>query len=301
MRFSIGLPHIADAPAFNRVETLVELAQAMERAGIDACSVTDHPFPVIDETQTGHHAFDPFALLACIAGQTSVLGLHHMLVVLPYRNPFLVANAAATVDNASGGGRVVVGVGAGYLEPEFAALGVDFADRDALMEEGIDALEAAWTGEPVHAGSPRWTAVGNTMPAPLTSPRPPLWMGGNSRAAIDRAVRRCDGWAPFGVGGERAANTRTADVGTFANLRKRIALARELCERHERTAPLEICLVRPPVRWGEDPSHPSAAEEVAELAEMGVSWVSFRFASSSRAEFLEKIEAWSATATALGG
>jgi probable F420-dependent oxidoreductase len=299
VRFAIALPHLADAPEFGRIDVMIEIAQALEAAGVDGCSVTDHPFPVVDETETGHHAFDPFVLLGAIAARTSVLRLLHMLVVLPYRNPFLVANAAASVDNASGGGRLVLGVGAGYLEAEFNALGVDFHARGALTEQGIEAIRSAWTGVPLHRRSTEWTAAGNTMPRPLSTPQPPIWMGGNGRLAIERAVRFCDGWAPFAVGGARARNARTVDLGSLDAVRRRIGYARELSERHRREQPLEICLVRPPVAWGEDPSSPAIADEVAEMEDMGIDWVSFGLKAGALSELLEKIDAWRATASAL--
>jgi alkanesulfonate monooxygenase SsuD/methylene tetrahydromethanopterin reductase-like flavin-dependent oxidoreductase (luciferase family) len=97
----------------------------VEDAGLDACAITDHPFPVLDDTRTGHHSLDPFAAAGAIAAATSRMMVHLNLVVLPYRSPFVVANAAATVDLLSGG-RLILGIGAGYLRAEFAGLGVAF-------------------------------------------------------------------------------------------------------------------------------------------------------------------------------
>ena len=130
---------------------LAEIGQEIERAGLDACWVTDHPFPVPDATGRGHPALDPFVLLGYIASATSQLLLHMNALILPYRNPFLAAKAVATLDHLSGG-RVLLGVGAGYLREEFAGLGVDYAERHELVDEAIAGLKIAWTGEEVKAG-----------------------------------------------------------------------------------------------------------------------------------------------------
>jgi probable F420-dependent oxidoreductase len=290
----IGLPHIDDSDEFADMDVQIEAAKAIEAAGLDACRATDHPFPVIDEARIAHHTLDPFVLFGCVARETARLGLHFQVVVLPYRNPFLVANAVNVVDNASGGGRVVLGVAAGYLRPEFAALGVSFDDRDQLMVDGIAALREAWTGEPVTGSTSHWTAAGNTLvPVPKTRPHPPIWMGGNSRAAIDRAVAFCDGWLPSGMSAERAKFANSVSVGSLELLRGRLAIMHELCERYARATPPEVCFVNPPgTTWSSDPSDPRGREQIEELEELGVSWVSFRFAASSRGELLEKIAAF---------
>ena len=92
----------------------------------------------------GHHALDPFVVLALAAGATERLRLQTNLVIAAYRNPFLLAKAIASLDAVSGG-RTIIGIGAGYLDPEYAALGVDMAERNALTDEAIAAMRAAWT------------------------------------------------------------------------------------------------------------------------------------------------------------
>jgi alkanesulfonate monooxygenase SsuD/methylene tetrahydromethanopterin reductase-like flavin-dependent oxidoreductase (luciferase family) len=112
-------------------DAIAELSVAAEKAGYDAVSVTDHPFPG-DKwlARGGHHALDPFSSLAFAAASTSTLRLHTNLLVLAYRNPWLAAHQVATLDRLSGG-RVILGIGAGYLEPEFDAVGAvrDFVDK----------------------------------------------------------------------------------------------------------------------------------------------------------------------------
>jgi probable F420-dependent oxidoreductase len=291
MRWSVALPEPGAAPELTSPDALAEAARALEAAGFDACWLTDHPFPYVAPGDPGHHAYDPFTGLAYVAASTTRLGLHTSLVVLPYRNPFVVAKAAATLDHLSGG-RVILGLGAGYLEPEFAALGVDFAAREELMHEGVEALKAAWTGAPVELRSPRWVATGNSMrPQPAQTPHPPLWRGGNSRAAIAHAARAFQGWSPFEVPAARAARTHTAPLAGLDQLRSRIELLRRLAEEGGRREPLDICLVRPRPDWIGRPRD-VVREELEELAAMGVTWIAPQLeAARSRAEFAEQVAA----------
>ena len=119
------------------------------------------------------------------------------LCVVPYRNPFLVAKAAMTLDVLSGG-RLTLGVGAGYLEPEFRALGVDFDERNELLDEGLVAIKRG-TESGVEMQGRHFEVRGHTMlPLPAQSPHPPIWVGGNSKWAIRRAgFYLADGWTPM--------------------------------------------------------------------------------------------------------
>ena len=191
MRVSYGLPtHRVDCgEEFLAPGAIGELAAAAEAAGFGAVYTTDHPFPGDDWlAHGGHHALDPLVALSFAAAATSTIRLHTNLFILAYRNPFLAAKGIATLDVLSGG-RTVVGIGAGYLEPEFDALGVPFAERNDRMDEALAAMEAAWSGRSVTFEGAGFRAPGNTMlPRPRQLPRPPLWVGGNSRRAIRRAV-----------------------------------------------------------------------------------------------------------------
>src|SRR5256884_3273244 len=149
----------------------MEIAAASEAAGFDAVFVTEHPFPGDAWlAHGGHHALDPLVALSFAAAATTRLRLQTNLYIAAYRNPFLSAKAVATLDVLSGG-RVILGVGAGYLEPEFAALGVDFEERHELTDEALHAMEAARAGESVALDGRHFTATGNTMlPRPVQSP-----------------------------------------------------------------------------------------------------------------------------------
>lgn len=288
MRFSVALPHPSGGNDAAEIDGYVEIAHAVERAGLDACWATDHPFPYVERGKAGHQALDPFVLLGYVAAATERLRLHLNLVVVPYRNPFVAAQLIATLDVVSRG-RVIAGVGAGYMRGEFDALGVDYDARAALVDEGIAAMKAAWTGEPVELEGRGYAARGNTMrPVPVSQPHPPLWRGGNTRRAIESAVASCDGWMPFEVTEARSRDTTTARMALDV-LPGRLAQLRETAERAGRTAPLEVCFVRPFPAWLE--SRAVAIEELQQLQELGVGWVAPLLAGHEAAEVVESVEA----------
>src|SRR5439155_14429093 len=127
-------------PEFVSGEGLARFARAAEAAGFDGIAFTDHPAPSDKWLNAGgHDALDPFAALAFVAAVTTRIRLIPNIVVLPYRNPFLVAKSAATIDALSGG-RFVLSVATGYLRSEFRSLGVDFERRNELFEESIEVV-----------------------------------------------------------------------------------------------------------------------------------------------------------------
>jgi probable F420-dependent oxidoreductase len=289
MRWSIRLPEPSSgwvpAPA-----ELVHAARSVEAAGFDAGWITDHPFPVVRPGQPGHHTWDPLAGLAFLASATDRLLLHANLVVLPYRNPFLAAKGAATVAQLSSG-RLLLTVGAGYLEPEFAALGVELSRRRELTAEGVEAMCAAWSGAPLERSGSGWVASGNTM-LPAVRPRA-LWRGGNSRAAIEHAATACDGWAPFEVSGSWSRRTRTAALAAGDGLRERIALYRELLASAGRLEAGEIVLTRADPSWLDRPAA-EVREEVAGLEELGVGWIAASFTTATASDFERGLERFAA-------
>jgi probable F420-dependent oxidoreductase len=195
MKLYVALPtdHVDLGTEFVSAEGVAAVARAAEAAGFDGVYSTEHPFPDDDWLASGgHQALDPFVGLSFAAAATTRLRVLTNLCVLPYRNPFLAARAAASLDVLSGG-RLDLGVGAGYLEGEFRALGVDFDGRNDRFDEAIAAITAAWSGESVRFAGDGFEARGNTMrPAPLQRPRPPVWVGGwqlCSCAATRRSLR----------------------------------------------------------------------------------------------------------------
>ena len=214
--------------------------------------------------------------LGYAAAVTDTLRLIPNIVVLPYRNPFVVAKAAATLDMLSGG-RFTLAVGAGYLKGEFAALGVDHAERNELVDEGLGVIRAIWTGDDVTVEGRHFSARGITAhPRPITQPHPPIWIGGNSGRARQRVADHGDGWCPFPAPAIVATTARTASLDTTELLAEAIDdLRRRLDAAGRDPATVDIAFSNPA---GGDPASDAFdadahLEGLAELARLGVSWV----------------------------
>src|SRR3954447_5706319 len=192
---------------------MTRFAQTAEAAGFAGVAFTDHPAPSDKWLHAGgHDALDPFAALAFVAGVTSRIRLIPNIVVLPYRNPFLVAKSAATIDALSGG-RFVLSVATGYLRSEFRSLGVDFERRNELFDEALAVLRGVWTTDEFSYEGSGFTAKGVTA-----NPKPahvPIWIGGNSALTRRRVAERGDGWNPFPAPAQLAQTARTQVLETL--------------------------------------------------------------------------------------
>lgn len=295
MKISVGLPtHRLDRfDELASASAIAELARAAEEAAFDAAFVTEHPFP--DDqwlAKGGHHALDPFVALSFAAAATTRLRLQTNLCIAAYRNPFLLAKSVATLD-ALAGGRVILGLGTGYLEGEFAALGAPFAERNDRTDEAIHAMRAAWTGESVELRGEHFVAAGNTMlPTPAQPGGPPIWIGGNAKRAIRRAVELADGWVPMPNPARSAARRRTPALETLDDLQARIEEAHAVCAAAGRTSPLEIVFM--PLGLDMFTNAPVVADAVIEsirsLAEVGVTYVTTSVPGEARSEILANLE-----------
>lgn len=263
MQYSVGLPtDRVDAPhEFVTGDAIAEMAAAAEAAGFDACYVTDHPAP--DDRWLaggGHHALEPLVALSFAAAATTTLRLHTHVYVAAYRNPFLAAKGISSLDVLSGG-RVILGVAAGYLRPEFGALGVDFDDRNDLLDESIALMRRVWTEDGVAVDGPRVRARGVTQ-LPKPAQCPPIWIGGNSVRAMRRAVELGQGWSPFPNPAVASAAVKTPAITNLEELGARLEQAREHAAVVGRTEPLDISFA--PFRPDDGPE-PYAA--------LGVTWL----------------------------
>jgi probable F420-dependent oxidoreductase len=190
---------------------------------------------------------------------------------LPYRHPIYTAKALATVDVLSGG-RLIVGVGAGWMEPEFAALGVPIAERGSRTNETIDALQALWT-EDVPSYNGRHFQFSNikAVPQPVQKPRPPILVGGMTKGALQRVVRRADGWIALGK--------------SPADLSQPLATLREMAAKAGRNPEeLQICML--PITT---PSLEQVIEDLPRYAELGVQhlYLSMRAWATEFSRFME--------------
>jgi probable F420-dependent oxidoreductase len=300
VRFTLQLPsdRVDAAEEFVRGDAVAEMARAAEAAGFDACFVTEHPFPSDRWLATGgHHALDPWVALSFVAAATTRLRVQTNIAVLAYRNPFLTAKAVASLDVLSGG-RVILGVAAGYLRGEFEALGVDVEERNQLCDEAIDALRRAWSESGVALEGRHFAARGNSMlPRPLQQPHPPIWVGGNSRRAIRRAVEKGDGWIPFPTAGLASDRIRTAQIESVEDLAARVAYAHEHARAVGRTAPLEICFA--PLGLAlhrRDEATPERFTELARrLAALGVGWLALSVRAKTRGAWCARVREIGAT------
>ena len=294
MRYSVQIPtdRVESDGEFTSAAAIGEMARTAERAGFDAGYVTEHPFPA-DEwlASGGHHAIDPFVALSAAACSTTRLRLHTNILVLAYRNPFLTAKAVASLDVLSGG-RVIVGVAAGYLEGEYRALGADFEARNERCDEALVAMKVAWSGESTRFAGKHFEAAGNTMlPKPLQLPHPPIWVGGNTRLAIRRVAKHAQGWSPFPVMGKYSARTRTAAIETPEDLGAKIDFLRECAEAEGRSEAIDVNFVPFGNRMNasELPEADAFLEQVAALEAKGVTWLSVGMPTPSRAGYLESL------------
>jgi alkanesulfonate monooxygenase SsuD/methylene tetrahydromethanopterin reductase-like flavin-dependent oxidoreductase (luciferase family) len=161
-------------------ELLRRWAQTVEGLGYGLLMISDHIAVTPDVAEQYPAPFyEPFTTLAWLAGVTSRVRLGTTVLIVPYRHPLLVARMAANLNDLSGG-RLVLGVGVGWARQEFDALGVAFRDRGRLTDEHLIAIRAAWADDQDYR-----------------SGQIPIWIGGNSDAAIGRAVRLGDAWHPL--------------------------------------------------------------------------------------------------------
>ncbi len=279
MRFAITHPLVSHPyhPDLVTGAGLARVATAAERAGFSGIGVTDHPAPSQRWLDGGgHDALDPFVALAFCAAATEHIRLIPNIVVLPYRNPFLVAKAAATLDVLSGG-RFTLAVGAGYLKGEFAALGVDHAERNELFDEALHVLKAIWTSDEVTLEGRHFSARGITShPRPVSEPHPPIWIGGNSAQARQRVADRGDGWAPFPAPPGVARTARTVALDTLDALGTAVEdLRARLVAAGRAPDSVDVAFAchagGDPAADGFDPD--AHLEGLRELAALGVTWV----------------------------
>jgi alkanesulfonate monooxygenase SsuD/methylene tetrahydromethanopterin reductase-like flavin-dependent oxidoreductase (luciferase family) len=177
VRLGVNVPNFG--PGTNP-DVLRRWALTVEGLGFDLLMVSDHIAVTPDVAEQYPAPFyEPFTTLSWLAGLTRGIRLGTTVLIVPYRHPLLIARMAANLNDLSGG-RLVLGVGVGWAREEFGALGVPFRDRGRLTDEHLLAIRAAWQDDTDYRGG-----------------HIPLWIGGNSDAALRRAVRLGDAWHPL--------------------------------------------------------------------------------------------------------
>jgi probable F420-dependent oxidoreductase len=296
MRFAVTHPLVTHPyhPDLVTGHGVARVAEAAEAAGFGGFGFTDHPAPSQRWLDAGgHDALDPFVALGYAAARTTTLRLIPNIVVLAYRNPFVVAKAAATLDLLSGG-RFTLAVGAGYLKGEFAALGVDHQERNDLLDEALDVVVAAWTTDEVTVEGRHFSARGVTAhPRPVSVPRPPIWIGGNGARARQRVADRGDGWCPFPAPAALARTARTVALDTVEGLAAAIDDLRDRVEAAGRDpASIDICFGTSAGGNPADATFDADAhrEGLAALADLGVTWVQVALPGDSLTHAVETLQ-----------
>jgi probable F420-dependent oxidoreductase len=231
-------------------DNYMAVAKAAERAGFDFLAVSDHvvvpanlksqyPYDARGVFAAAEHGYclDQLATIAFLAGCTERLRLLASVMVVPHRPAMLTAKMISTIDVLSNG-RLILGAGAGWMKEEFALLGAPFADRGKATDEYLEAFRELWTKDaPAYSGKHVSFADLLFYPKPIQKPYPPIWIGGESPAALRRTIRFADAWYP-------GNNSQTKPLDTPARLAVGIDEVRHACEAAGRDpATLEIALL----------------------------------------------------------
>jgi probable F420-dependent oxidoreductase len=237
-----------------RPETAARVARALEAAGFDSVWTGEHvvlPDPQAPPSPSppGAAFLDPAVCLAFLAAHTERLRLATGIIILPQRNPLVLAKEIASLDVLSGG-RAVLGIGAGYLHQEFCALGIPFERRGQRTDEYLDAVRALWTlPKPAFHGEFVSFSGIDAHPRPVQPGGPPIVVGGASPGALRRAVSRGNGWYGFAL-----------DAAATEKCLRGLERARGEVERPDGLGRLEVSVTPPRVD----------AEGVRRYAELGV-------------------------------
>ena len=284
MRLGINTPVIHLNPRFAppewessaTVEDLVHVVHEAERLGYDWVSASEHvAIPLTGDDRRGPTYWDPVATLSYVAAVTTRIRLLSHVVVLGYHHPLEIVKQWGTVDVLSHG-RVVLGVGVGSLEKEFALLGRPFDGRGDRADDALRAIRAAW-GDPTPSYAGTHYAFADVAVDPCGLPRPlDIWIGGRSKSSLIRALTLGDGWIPFRLGiDELRTLFADRDVAALVDARDQ---------------PFErIYAPEPPLDPLDDPER--TKDQLAAYTEVGATGFSVRVAHRSLAHYLEQLAA----------
>tara|TARA_B100000029_G_scaffold174370_1_gene171199 strand:- start:9709 stop:10644 length:936 start_codon:yes stop_codon:yes gene_type:complete len=301
MKFGFYLPnHGATA----RSEPLARIAQAGDLGGFECMVVGDHiivpkvidspyPYTVGGEFpggDTGEY-LEQLTLLTYLAALTENIKIVPSVMIVPYRNPVLTAKILATMDLLSEG-RLILGVGVGWMEEEFEVMmSPPFKERGKVTNEYLEIFKELWTSEsPSYEGEYYSFSNIHFLPKPSQKPHPKIWVGGQSKAAIRRAVNLGNGWHP--VGAIPATPLEPEQITAELDYLKRYSesVGRDPNE-------LDIAMKAPlydasmeGLRRKFSGSNEDILEDIAEYSEIGVSHIIFDMRSTDLTQTLEKID-----------
>ena len=285
MRCGLSMPVIQQIPGRAQPweviaggRELLAVARAADQLGFSHVSACDHvAIPQSYATSAGTVWYDAAVTLGFLAAATTRVRLLSHVLVAPYRHPLVIAKAFATLDHLSGG-RVILGVGCGHLKPEFRTLGVSYEDRAPITDESLQAIQVAWENESA-TFSGRFVQFRDVTvaPRPQQQPRPPIWVGGNSRSAVRRAAHHGDGWIPWML--------------TPPEFARSVSYARQLREQLGCRAPLEYVA---PLIVGLDDEAAAIAAQVDAWRAAGASSFHVGFAHRSLDHLLDRMAQFAA-------
>lgn len=287
------------SPELVTKQAIVRFAARAEELGFSGMGFTDHPAPSHRWlTAGGHDALDPFVAFGVVAAVTERLRLIPNVLVLPYRNPFVVAKAAATLDALSGG-RFVLAVATGYQRAEYGALGVDFEERNRLFDEALEVIKGIWSTDDFAYQGLHFTARGQTA-----NPKPsrlPIWIGGNSSRARRRVATSGDCWAPFPAPAALARTARTPVLETVDDLVPMLDHLKRCADEAGRDPEeIEVSLsalgCAGPGSPGFNPEQ--HLDVLSRLADLGVTWTSVSVPGDSPTHALDALEHYATTVIA---
>ena len=227
-------------------DAMTSVTKAAEQAGLDSVWTGEHvvlPDPHTPPSPVPPHypMMDPTAALAFLAAETETIGLATGIIIVPQRNPAVLAKELATVDVLSKG-RLIFGIGVGYLKPEFDALGVSFEQKGPRTDEYIAAMRALWLQEkPSFEGKFVSFSNINAFPRPVQDGGPPVVVGGWSKGAYRRALAIGQGWYGYNLDVQGAKDCLTELNG-----------CRQEVSRPDDLGTLEISITPPPGRISSD-------------------------------------------------
>jgi probable F420-dependent oxidoreductase len=258
------------------IEEVERIAVEAEQLGYHHLTCSEHVAIPTDVAEVrGATYWDPLPTFGYLTARTTTIRLATFVLVLGYHHPLAIAKRYGTLDRICGG-RLILGVGVGSLEEEFALLGAPFNDRGARGDDAIRALRASLAQpQPSYSGT-HYAYDGFVVDPHAIQERMPIWIGGRTARSLRRAVELADGWAPFGLG--------TADLATMLGQ----ARATDAWEQRER--PLDLILQNErPLDPGGEPDR--VRERLAKFDDLGTSILSCRFVHHSVDHYLEQLAA----------
>ncbi|MFV0295314.1 MAG: TIGR03619 family F420-dependent LLM class oxidoreductase [Hyphomicrobiaceae bacterium] len=306
MRFGVNI--LSRGPMANR-EGYKAVATSAERLGFSSISANDHilvpadidsRYPYSEEGDWGGRAtgecLDVLTALTFLAGCTDRVRLLSSVMVAPHRPAIQTAKIIASADILSGG-RMVVGIGAGWMQEEIETLAVaPYRERGKVTDEFIKAFRELWTADKPEFNG-QYTRFSNILfePKPVSQPHPPIWVGGESPAAIRRAIKLGDGWYPASSNPANRLDTAARVAGAMADFKSQ-------CEKADRD-PASINLAHVvlwPVNWTEEDAHSGGRrtftgtsgqmlEDAATLKASGITDINVSFPAPTLAETLDRM------------